>query len=31
VPVIPTSARSHDGVPDLLQAISEVATGQICM
>jgi Fe2+ transport system protein B len=28
VPVIPTSARSHDGVPDLLQAISEVATGK---
>jgi ferrous iron transport protein B len=31
VPVVPTSARSRQGVPDLLQAISEVATGQfIC-
>jgi ferrous iron transport protein B len=28
VPVVPTSARSRQGVPDLLQAISEVATGQ---
>jgi Fe2+ transport system protein B len=29
--VVPTSARSRQGVPDLLQAISEVATGQfIC-
>jgi ferrous iron transport protein B len=28
VPVAPTSARSRQGVPDLLQAISEVATGQ---
>jgi Fe2+ transport system protein B len=31
VPVVPTSARSRQGIPDLLQAISEVATGQfIC-
>jgi ferrous iron transport protein B len=28
VPVIPTSARSRQGIPDLLQAISQVATGQ---
>jgi ferrous iron transport protein B len=28
VPVIPTSARSRQGVPDLLRAIDEVATGQ---
>ncbi|RME71124.1 MAG: iron transporter FeoB [Chloroflexi bacterium] len=28
VPVVPTSARSKEGIPDLLQAISEVATGQ---
>ena len=28
VPVVPTSARSKDGIPDLLQAISQVATGQ---
>jgi len=28
VPVIPTVARSKDGIPDLLRAISEVATGQ---
>jgi Fe2+ transport system protein B len=28
IPVIPTSARSKDGVPDLLKAIREVATGQ---
>ncbi len=28
VPVVPTSARSKDGMPDLLQAISEVATGE---
>jgi Fe2+ transport system protein B len=31
VPVVPTSARYGEGLPDLLQAISEVATGQtIC-
>jgi ferrous iron transport protein B len=29
VPVVPTSARSRQGIPDLLQAISEVATGQV--
>jgi ferrous iron transport protein B len=29
VPVAPTSARSRQGIPTLLQAISEVATGQI--
>ncbi len=28
VPVVPTSARSREGIPELLQAISEVATGQ---
>ncbi len=28
VPVIPTSARQGDGIPELLQAIEEVATGQ---
>ena len=28
VPVVPTSARSKDGIPDLLQAISQVASGQ---
>jgi Fe2+ transport system protein B len=28
VPVIPTSARSKRGIPELLQAISDVATGQ---
>ncbi len=28
VPVVPTSARSRQGIPDLLQAISEVATGK---
>jgi ferrous iron transport protein B len=28
VPVIPTVARSRGGMPDLLRAISEVATGQ---
>jgi len=27
VPVVPTSARSKEGIPDLLQAISQVATG----
>jgi Fe2+ transport system protein B len=31
VPVVPTAARYGQGLPDLLQAISEVATGQtIC-
>jgi ferrous iron transport protein B len=29
VPVVPTSARSRQGIPDLLQAVSEVATGQV--
>lgn len=29
VPVVPTSARSRQGIPDLLQAVSEVATGKI--
>jgi ferrous iron transport protein B len=28
VPVVPTSARYGEGLPELLQAISEVATGQ---
>lgn len=28
IPVVPTSARSKQGIPDLLQAVSEVATGQ---
>jgi ferrous iron transport protein B len=28
VPVVPTSARQGDGIPDLLAAISEVATGK---
>ncbi len=28
IPVVPTSARSRQGIPELLQAISEVATGQ---
>ena len=28
VPVVPTSARSRQGIPELLHAISEVATGQ---
>ncbi len=28
IPVIATSARSKDGMPELLQAVSEVATGQ---
>lgn len=28
VPVIPTSARSRQGIPELLQAVSEVATGK---
>lgn len=29
VPVVPTSARYNQGFPELLQAISEVATGQV--
>jgi ferrous iron transport protein B len=29
IPVIPTSARSKQGLPDLLRAISEVATGKV--
>ncbi|GIK40247.1 MAG: iron transporter FeoB [Chloroflexota bacterium] len=29
VPVVPTSARSRQGIPDLLQAVSEVATGKV--
>lgn len=29
VPVVPTSARSRQGIPELLQAISEVATGKV--
>lgn len=29
VPVVPTSARSRQGIPELLQAVSEVATGKI--
>ena len=28
VPVVPTAARQGEGIPELLQAISEVATGQ---
>jgi ferrous iron transport protein B len=28
VPVVPTAARQREGLPDLLQAIHEVATGQ---
>lgn len=28
VPVVPTNARSRQGIPELLQAVSEVATGQ---
>jgi ferrous iron transport protein B len=28
VPVVPTAARQGEGIPDLLQAISEVANGQ---
>jgi small GTP-binding protein len=28
VPVVPTSARSSDGIPDLVQAIEEVASGE---
>ncbi len=29
VPVVPTAARSGEGIPDLLQAIHEVATGKV--
>ena len=29
VPVVPTSARSREGIPELLQAIHEVATGKV--
>lgn len=29
VPVIPTSARSKQGIPELLQAVNDVATGEI--
>ena len=29
VPVVPTSARSREGLPELLQAINEVATGKV--
>ena len=29
VPVVPTSARYNEGFPELLQAISDVATGQV--
>jgi ferrous iron transport protein B len=29
VPVVPTSARSRQGIPELLQAMSEVATGKV--
>lgn len=29
VPVVPTSARSKKGIPELLQAISQVATGTV--
>jgi len=29
VPVVPTSARSGEGIPELLQAIHEVATGKV--
>jgi ferrous iron transport protein B len=28
VPVVPTVARQHEGLDELLQAVSEVATGQ---
>jgi ferrous iron transport protein B len=28
IPVVPTSARSREGMPELLQAISDVATGK---
>ena len=29
VPVVPTSARRGEGLPELLQAVSEVATGRV--
>ena len=29
IPVVPTSARFNEGIPDLIQTISEVATGKI--
>jgi Fe2+ transport system protein B len=29
VPVVPTSARSRQGIPELLQAVSEVAIGKV--
>ncbi|MCB0153339.1 MAG: 50S ribosome-binding GTPase [Anaerolineae bacterium] len=29
IPVVPTSARSKQGIPDLLRAVSEVATGKV--
>ncbi len=29
VPVVPTAARYDEGIPELLQAINEVATGQV--
>ncbi len=29
VPVVPTSARSKQGIPELLQAVNKVATGQV--
>jgi ferrous iron transport protein B len=29
VPVVPTAARSREGIPELIQAIHQVATGQI--
>jgi len=29
VPVVPTSARFNEGIPDLIQTINEVATGKI--
>jgi ferrous iron transport protein B len=29
IPVVPTSARSKQGIPELLQAVSEVATGKV--
>ena len=29
IPVVPTSARFSEGIPDLIQTINEVATGKI--
>ena len=29
VPVVPTAARQNDGIPELIHAISEVASGQV--